>query len=142
MAVAKADPTIRRLATIPGVGGLTAHAIVAAIGDGGQFASSRGFAAWYGLTPRGASSGLRRRDSGISRQGDIRLRKLLALGASTVIGNARSRADRFTAASSPAVRSRSRCWRRPPGHRYSAAFLVERRGDRVEAGGSSRSAGT
>ena len=41
MAVAKADPAMRRLATIPGIGGLTAHAIVTAIGDGKQFASSR-----------------------------------------------------------------------------------------------------
>ena len=97
MAIAKANPTMRRLATIPGVGGLTAHAIVTAIGDGKQFASSRDFAAWCGLTPRGASSGLKRRQGGISRQGDIRLRKLLALGASTVMRNARSRADRATA---------------------------------------------
>ena len=97
MAVAKADPTMRRLATIPGVGGLTAHAIVTAIGDGKHFASSRDFAAWCGLTPRGASSGLKRREGGISRQGDIRLRKLLALGASTVMRNARSRADGATA---------------------------------------------
>jgi transposase len=96
MAVAKTDPAMRRLATIPGVGGLTAHAIVTAIGDGKQFASSRDFAAWCGLTPRGASSGLKRRDGSISRQGDIRLRKLLALGASTIIRGARSRADRAT----------------------------------------------
>ena len=48
------------------------------------------------MTPRGASSGLKRREGGISRQGDIRLRKLLALGASTIIRNARSRADRAT----------------------------------------------
>ena len=97
MAVAKADPAMRRLATIPGIGGLTAHAIVTAIGDGRQFAASRDFAAWCGLTPRGASSGLKRREGGISRQGDIRLRKLLALGASTIIRSARSRADRATA---------------------------------------------
>jgi transposase len=96
VAVAKADPAMRRLATIPGIGGLTAHAIVTAIGDGRQFASSRDFAAWCGLTPRGASSGLKRRQGGISRQGDIRLRKLLALGASTIIRSARSRADRAT----------------------------------------------
>ena len=96
MAVAKADPAMRRLATIPGIGGLTAHAIVTAIGDGKQFASSRDVAAWCGLTPRGASSGLKRRQGGISRQGDIRLRKLLALGARTIIRSARSRAARAT----------------------------------------------
>ena len=97
MAVAKADPVMRRLTTIPGVGGLTAHAIVTAIGDGKQFASSRDFAAWCGLTPRGASSGAKRRERGISRQGDIRLRKLLSLGASTIIRSARSRTARATA---------------------------------------------
>src|SRR6266851_2541267 len=86
----------RRLATIPGIGGLTAHAIVTAIGDGKQCASSRDVAAWCGLTPRGASSGLKRRHGGISRQGDIRLRKLLALGARTIIRSARSRAARAT----------------------------------------------
>ncbi len=48
------------------------------------------------LTPRGASSGLKRRQGGISRQGDIRLRKLLALGARTIIRSARSRAARAT----------------------------------------------
>ena len=56
MAVAKDHPVMRRLAGIPGVGGLTAHAIVAAIGDGRQFGSARDFAAWCGLTPREHSS--------------------------------------------------------------------------------------
>jgi hypothetical protein len=85
MAVAKADPAMRRLATMLGVGGLTAHAIVTTIGGGKQFASSRDFAAGCGLTPRGASSGLKRRERGIGRQGDIRLRTLPALGAGSVI---------------------------------------------------------
>ena len=43
---------MRRLATIPGVGGLTAHAVVTAAGDGRQFATARDFAAWCGLTPK------------------------------------------------------------------------------------------
>ena len=94
MAVAKADPVMRRLATIPGVGGLTAYAIVAAVGDGRRFASARDFAAWCGLTPRQHSSAGKRRDKGISRQGDIRLRKLFALGASTVMRNARAQPAR------------------------------------------------
>lgn len=94
MAVAKADPVMRRLATIPGIGGLTAHAIVAAAGDGRQFASARDFAAWCGLTPRQHSSAGKRRDKGISRQGDIHLRKLFALGASTVMRTARAHPGR------------------------------------------------
>ena len=93
---AKAHPVMRRLATIPGVGGITAHAIVAAVGDGRQFGSARDFAAWAGLTPRQHASAGKRRDQGISRQGDIRLRKLFALGASTIMRNARSRTDRAT----------------------------------------------
>lgn len=97
MAVAKADPAMLRLATIPGVGGLTAHAIVTAIGDGQQFASSRDFAAWCGLTPHGNSSGSKRREGGISRQGEIRLRKLFSLGASTIVSSARARTGRATA---------------------------------------------
>lgn len=97
VAAARAHPVMRRLATIPGVGAITAHAIVTAIGDGRQFRSARNFAAWCGLTPREYSSAGKRRQSGISRQGDIRLRRLLALGASTVMRNARSRSDRASA---------------------------------------------
>ena len=97
MAIAKEEPTMRRLATIPGVGGLTAHAIVAAIGEGKQFASARDFAAWCGLTPKEASTAGKRRSTGLSRMGDIRLRKLFALGASTIMRNARARSDRASA---------------------------------------------
>jgi transposase len=97
MAIAKEDPEMRRLATIPGVGGVTAHAIVAAIGDGKQFGSARDFAAWCGLTPKEASSANKRRTQGLSRMGDMRLRKLFALGASTIMRNAKSRAERATA---------------------------------------------
>lgn len=96
MAIAKENETMRRLATIPGVGGLTAHAIVAATGEGRQFSSARDFAAWCGLTPKEHSSAGKRRERGISRQGDIRLRKLFAPGASTIMRNARSRADSTT----------------------------------------------
>lgn len=97
MGVAQRDPIMRRLATIPGIGGLTAHAIVTAIGDGRQFASARDFAAWCGLTPREHSSAGKRRQGGISRRGDISLRKLLVLGASAVMRYARgSHADQAT----------------------------------------------
>jgi transposase len=97
IATARENPVMRRLAGIPGIGGLTAHAIVTAVGDGRQFGSARDFAAWCGLTPQEHASAAKRHDKGISRQGDIRLRKLLALGASTVMRNARSRTDRATA---------------------------------------------
>lgn len=96
VAAAGADPAMRRLATTPCVGPVIAHAIVSAIGDGRQFASARDFAAWCGLTPREHGSAGKRRAGGISRQGDMRLRKLLALGASSVIRRARTCPDRAT----------------------------------------------
>jgi transposase len=95
--IAKADAAMRRLTTIPGVGPLTAHAIVAAIGEGRQFACGRDFAAWTGLTPREASSAGKRREKGVSRQGETRLRKLFALGASTLMRNAHAKPERGTA---------------------------------------------
>ena len=95
-AIVKADPDMRRLARIPGVGFLTAHAVVAAIGDGRRFRSARDFTAWGGMTPRETSSAGKRRIRGVSRQGDSRLRKLFALGAVTLLRNARSRDDRAT----------------------------------------------
>lgn len=93
---AKANVTTRRLMTIPGVGFLTAHAIVAAIGDGRQFGSARDFAAWAGMTPRESSSAGKRRTNGVSRQGESRLRKLFALGASTLMRGARASDQRAT----------------------------------------------
>jgi transposase len=96
VATAKTDPVMRRLATIAGIGGLTAHAIVTAVGDGRQFRSARDFGAWCGLTRREHSSAGKRREKGISRQGERRLRKLLALGASTVMRYARRHGDRAT----------------------------------------------
>jgi transposase len=95
-AVVKADPQMRRLGAIPGVGFITAHAVVAAIGEGRQFACGRDFAAWAGMTPRENSSAGKRRTKGVSRQGESRLRKLFALGAATLMRNARSRDDRAT----------------------------------------------
>jgi transposase len=94
--VAKADADMRRLSTIPGVGFLTAHAIVTAIGDGRQYACGRDFAAWAGMTPRERSSAGKRRAARMSRQGENRPRKLFALSAATLMRNARSREDRAT----------------------------------------------
>jgi transposase len=75
----------RRLADIPGVGPLTASALVASVGDAHAFASARQFAAWLGLTPREHSSGGHRQLLGISKQGDAYLRRLLVHGARSVV---------------------------------------------------------
>ncbi len=77
----KADETAKRLMTIPGVGPVTASAIVATIQDMGAFASGREFAAFLGLTPRQNSSGGKERLGRITKMGDRYLRKLLVVGA-------------------------------------------------------------
>jgi transposase len=59
----------RRLAGIPGIGPITASAIVAAAPDATQFSAGRSFAAWLGLTPRSHSSGGKEKLVGISKQG-------------------------------------------------------------------------
>ena len=77
----KADETARRLMTIPGVGPITASAIVATVPDTSAFASGREFAAFLGLTPRQHSSGGKERLGRITKMGDRYLRKLLVVGA-------------------------------------------------------------
>jgi transposase len=80
-ALAKADEAARRLATIPGIGVLSATALVAAIGDGRTFARGRDLAAWLGLVPRQATTGGKPRLLGISKRGNGYLRRLLIHGA-------------------------------------------------------------
>ena len=75
----------RRLATIPGLGIITATAIAASVTDPDQFRSGRQFAAWLGLTPRQHSTGGKTRLGGISKQGDRYLRRLLVIGATAVM---------------------------------------------------------
>jgi len=81
----KDNEASRRLATIPGIGPITASAIVATITDPSQFQSARQLAAWIGLVPKQHSSGGKQRQGGISKQGDRYLRRLLVLGATAVI---------------------------------------------------------
>jgi transposase len=81
----------RRLATIPGVGVITATALVATIGDGSQFRSGRQLSAWLGLVPRQHSSGGKDRLGRISKRGDGYLRRLLVHGARTVLRWRRAR---------------------------------------------------
>lgn len=88
-ASAAEDPLSRRLASVPGVGGLTASAVAASVPDPGLFASGREFAAWLGLVPRQSSSGGKPRLGAISRQGDRYLRTLLVLGATALLRSPR-----------------------------------------------------
>ncbi len=77
----RASDLSRRLATIPGVGPITASAIVATVGDASQFRSGRQFAAWLGLVPQQRSSGGKERLGRISKRGDGYIRRLMIHGA-------------------------------------------------------------
>jgi transposase len=80
----KANAVSQRLATIPGVGPVTALTLAIEI-DPGVFESGRHLAAWAGLTPKEHSTGGKQRMGGISRAGNERLRVLLVTGATSVI---------------------------------------------------------
>jgi len=83
--LAKEDANCRRLMGIPGVGPLTASAMVAAIGTGAAFDRGRDFAAWLGLVPKQISTGDRTILGGISRRGNTYLRSLFVQGARAVL---------------------------------------------------------
>jgi transposase len=78
-------PDAQRLMTVPGVGVLTATAMVACVGDIHRFRSGRHFASWLGLTPREHSSGASRRLGSITRKGTSYLRMLLIHGARSAL---------------------------------------------------------
>ncbi len=79
------DEDARRLATIPGVGPVTATALVALAPAATSFRRGRDFAAWLGLTPKQNSTGGKQRLGATSKMGERTLRRLLILGACTVV---------------------------------------------------------
>jgi transposase len=80
----------RRAASVPGVGTVTATALVASMPDPSTFESGRAFAAWLGLTPRSNSSGGKERNGRITKAGDRHLRVSLVPGATSVLRQVRS----------------------------------------------------
>jgi transposase len=92
-ALVKADDTARRLMSIPGIGPITASAIVATVQDMGAFASGREFAAFLGLTPRQNASGGKERLGRITKMGDRYLRKLLVVGACATLSHRKGHRD-------------------------------------------------
>jgi transposase len=84
------DQDSQRLATIPGAGIISATALVASVPNPALFRSGREFAAFLGLVPRQNSSGGKDRLGRISKMGDRYLRKLLVVGATSVIRRART----------------------------------------------------
>lgn len=90
-ALAREMADVTLLQTVPGVGLITATALVALVGDIRRFRSSRHFASFLGLTPKEDSSALRRRLGAISKQGDVYLRMLLIHGARSFLWRAKGR---------------------------------------------------
>jgi transposase len=83
--VAQQNEACQRLDDIPGIGPLTATALIAAIGNGEAFRKGREFAAWLGLAPREHSTGGKQKLLGISKRGNCYLRKLFVQGARAVL---------------------------------------------------------
>jgi transposase len=89
----QSDEVARRIATIPGIGPVGATALAAAVTDPGQFRSGRQFAAWLGLTPLQNSTGGKERLGRITKMGDKYLRKLLIIGATSLVRRAKHKPE-------------------------------------------------
>jgi transposase len=94
--IAVNNPVATRLQSLIGVGPMVATALIAAVGDGQQFANGRQMAASLGLTPKQHSSGNKQRLLGITKRGDSYLRSLLVHGARSAVYNARHKEDRLS----------------------------------------------
>ncbi len=91
--MAREDPLTQRLMQLPGVGAITATAVVASAGDLGVFRNGRQFAAWLGLVPRHYASAGKRRTGRITKRGDVYVRTLLVHGARAALRTAHRRED-------------------------------------------------
>jgi transposase len=89
MARHREDQRSQLLATIPGIGPIGGVSFALKLPDARVFRSGRHFAAWLGITPRDHSTAGRQRLGRISREGDESLRRLLVLGATAVIRQAK-----------------------------------------------------
>jgi error-prone DNA polymerase len=101
VAHARHNDAARRLATIPGIGAITASLIAATVADFGVFKKARDFAAWLGLVPRQNSTGGKTRLGRITKSGNREIRRCLVLGAQSMAFRApksRSAAGIWTAA--------------------------------------------
>jgi transposase len=91
----RANAASRRLESIPGIGIIGASAIVATVTDPKAFRSGRDFAAWIGLVPRQDSTGGKQKLGPISKQGDRYLRRILVVGAHSVLRRVRQSPQKY-----------------------------------------------
>lgn len=95
-ALARESAAAQRLMTIPGIGAVTATALVASMGEPAQFHSGRQFAAWLGLVPRQYTTGGKVRLGRITKRGDVYLRTLLIHGTRAVLAALKDKQDRVS----------------------------------------------
>lgn len=88
----KTNDVSKRLATIPGIGPITATALIASIGDPTRFHCGRDLSAWLGLTPQPRSTGGKHKLGGCSKQGNSYLRRLFVQGAQSLLYATRRKA--------------------------------------------------
>lgn len=93
-AQAKADKKAVMLKTAPGVGPLTAHAVLATMPDPSLFKSGRHFASWLGLAPSISGTGGKTRTGHITKKGNTPLRRLLVLGATALLRRVRANPEK------------------------------------------------
>jgi transposase len=94
--IAREDARCRRLMQLPGIGPVSATALVSSIGQGHDFDHGRQLAAWLGLVPGQYSSGGKARLGRITKAGDGYIRSLLVLGARAVLNSLGEKQDRFS----------------------------------------------
>ena len=85
--MAKQYDLYKKLITVPGIGLITATALIASIGNASYFKNGRQLSAWLGLVPRQHSSGGKEKLLGISKRGDVYLRTLLIQGARSLFNS-------------------------------------------------------
>src|SRR5262249_39570241 len=120
--VAEHTPVMERLRTIPGIGLLTATALVAAVGGVQRFPTARHFARYLRLTPPGRPARARRQPRAILKRGDVYVRTLLIHGAPAVLWHAKAKTapapDRLRAWALPLERLR--------GHNKAAVAVANK----------------
>jgi transposase len=92
--IARSKVVCQQLMKLPGIGPMTATAVVSAVGDGKVFKRGREMAAWLGLTPRHRASGQKQIIQGISKRGDAYLRTLIIHGSRSVLRHCKNKTDR------------------------------------------------
>ena len=91
----RASEESKRVATVPGIGTLGASAITATVTDPSAFRSGRDFAAWIGLVSRQDSTGGKQKLGPISKQGDRYLRRILVVGAHSMLRRAKQNPEKY-----------------------------------------------